>query len=153
VLLCALCHGTHACINACVRACVRVRARVRACVRATARTCGIYSSARDACAARAFDDSLAAGWRCRTASAPWAGRDGHTTVIDAAGAIYVIGGSNYDGRTFTYFNDVWKSTDGGVHWTRMCSGGTGWMGTQAVLGGLGCTRGLSSRGTRGVLEA
>jgi hypothetical protein len=31
-------------------------------------------------------------------------------VVDAAGAIYVIGG--YDGTT--YFNDVWVSTDGGA---------------------------------------
>ncbi len=43
-------------------------------------------------------------------TAPWAGRQGHTTVIDAAGAIYVIGG--YDGTTD--YNDVWVSTDGGA---------------------------------------
>ncbi len=49
-------------------------------------------------------------WRCRTASAPWAGRTGHTTVVNAAGVIYVIGG--YDGST--YFRDVWASPDGGV---------------------------------------
>jgi hypothetical protein len=49
-------------------------------------------------------------WRCRTASAPWAGRYGHTSVIDAAGAIYVIGGNYGD----TYLNDVWASTDGGA---------------------------------------
>ncbi len=76
----------------------------------------IYSSDRGArAAARAFVDSraLAAGamWRCRTASAPWDGRGEHTTVIDAAGAIYVIGG--FDGGDIWY-NDVWKSTDGGV---------------------------------------
>jgi hypothetical protein len=35
---------------------------------------------------------------------------GHTTVIDAAGAIYVIGG-NGDNTTF---QDVWVSTDGGA---------------------------------------
>jgi hypothetical protein len=52
-------------------------------------------------------------WRCRTASAPWAGRYGHTSVIDAAGAIYVIGGFDSD-RTLTLYNDVWKSTDGGA---------------------------------------
>ncbi len=45
------------------------------------------------------------------ANAPWAGRSGHTSVIDAAGAIFVIGG--YGGYP-TYFNDVWKSTDGGA---------------------------------------
>ncbi len=59
---------------------------------------------------------LAAGvtWMSRTASAPWAGRSGHTSVIDAAGAIYVIGG--YVGRTL--FHDVWASTDGGADETR-----------------------------------
>ncbi len=50
-------------------------------------------------------------WRCRTASAPWAGRSGHTTVVDAAGAIYVIGG---EGNGGILFNDVWVSTDGGA---------------------------------------
>jgi hypothetical protein len=33
-------------------------------------------------------------------------------VIDAAGAIYVIGGAFYFEGTF--FNDVWVSTDGGA---------------------------------------
>ncbi len=55
-----------------------------------------------------------ATWASRTTSAPWAGRFGHTSVIDAAGAIYVIGG--YDGNT--YFNDVLKSADGGADRTR-----------------------------------
>jgi hypothetical protein len=45
-------------------------------------------------------------------TAPWAGRSGHTSVIDAAGAIYVIGGSG-TGYT-TCFADVWVSTDGGA---------------------------------------
>ncbi len=57
--------------------------------------------------------ALAAGamWTSRTASAPWAGRYGHTTVIDAAGAIYVIGGID---DTVGYYRDVWMSPDGGV---------------------------------------
>jgi hypothetical protein len=59
-------------------------------------------------------------WRCLTASAPWAGREGHTTVIDAAGAIYVIGGFN----GYTYLNDVWVSTDGGAR----PNSGVGWSG-------------------------
>ncbi len=33
-------------------------------------------------------------------------------MVDAAGAIYVIGGR--DGITGTYFQDVWASTDGGT---------------------------------------
>ncbi len=84
-------------------------------LRSTAGTRGIYSSARDALAAQALVDSraLAAGamWRCRMMTAPWAARWGHTTVIDAAGAIYVIGGN---GRGGTDYNDVWASTDGGA---------------------------------------
>ncbi len=56
--------------------------------------------------------ALAAGvsWTSRTASALWAGRAGHTSVIDAAGAIYVIGGYT-DG---TLYQDMWVSTDGGA---------------------------------------
>ena len=42
-------------------------------------------------------------------TAPWAARYRHTSVVDAAGAIYVIGG--FGG---TYYNDVWASTDGGA---------------------------------------
>jgi hypothetical protein len=54
---------------------------------------------------------VAAGvtWTSRTSNAPWAGRFGHTSVIDATGAIYVIGGIN--GPTN---DDVWASTDGGA---------------------------------------
>ncbi len=66
----------------------------------------------------------------RTNKAPWAGRSGHTSVIDAAGAIYVIGGEGD-----TNFNDVWVSTDGGApDRTRPLPGG-------GVLGGCsGSTR-------------
>jgi hypothetical protein len=46
------------------------------------------------------------------ASAPWDGRRDHTSVVDAAGAIYVLGG--YNGGTGTTFKDVWVSTDGGA---------------------------------------
>ena len=64
--------------------------------------------------------ALAAGatWRNLTSSAPWAVRNGHTTVVGAASAIYVIGG--YNGNI--YLNDVWVSTDGGAHQTRQCWG-------------------------------
>ncbi len=35
-------------------------------------------------------------------------------MVDAAGAIYVIGGfCNGDGSTNTHYKDVWVSTDGG----------------------------------------
>ncbi len=51
-------------------------------------------------------------WTSRTLAAQWAGRYGHTSVIDAAGAIYVIGG--YSDGTLTYYQDMWASTDGGA---------------------------------------
>jgi hypothetical protein len=70
-------------------------------------------------------------WSCRTAGAPWAGRSGHTTVADAAGAIYVIGGISYDG---TYFDDVWASTDGGA-WPDSGEGGA--VGTLEITTGGG----------------
>ena len=139
-------------------ACVRVRVRVRVCVcvsvcvlnarvcapalcgpsRHTAGTCGIYSSARDVRAATcAFCVSVIGRWRCgaagvtwtnRTTSAPWAARADHATVIDAAGAIYVIGGN--DG-SHNFYKDVWVSTDGGADRKRAgLSGG--------VLGGTYC---------------
>jgi hypothetical protein len=53
-------------------------------------------------------------WTSRTTSAGWAAREGHTSVIDAAGAIYVIGGIGGG----TDLNDVWASTDGGADRTR-----------------------------------
>jgi hypothetical protein len=65
-------------------------------------------SARPAgCRARS---AAGATWTSRTADAPWAGRIRHTSVVGAAGAIYVIGG--YTGTT--HLQDVWVSTDGGA---------------------------------------
>ncbi len=49
-------------------------------------------------------------WTSRTASAPWGARESHTSVVDVAGAIYVIGGSGYGPD----YHDVWASTDGGA---------------------------------------
>ncbi len=62
---------------------------------------------------------MAAGvtWTNRTTSAPWAARFSHTSVIDAAGAIYVIGGHGSSG-----LSDVWVSTDGGAGRTRAGGG-------------------------------
>jgi hypothetical protein len=58
-------------------------------------------------------------WTCRTASAPWAARFGHTSVVDAAsGAIYVIGG-------WGGYSDVWASTDGGARAGLRQGGGRG----------------------------
>ena len=69
-------------------------------------------------------------WTSRTTSAPWAARWGHSTVIDAAGAIYVIGG-----RYGTFYSDVWVSTDGGAHRTRRGARGyyRGYQGLLRVL--------------------
>jgi hypothetical protein len=73
---------------------------------------------------------VAAGatWTLVLASAPWAARHDPTSVIDTAGAIYVLGGF---GIGDTYFNDVWVGTNGGANRTRMDyegrrSGTKGW---------------------------
>ncbi len=78
-------------------------------------------------------------WTSRTTSAPWAARNRHTSVIDAAGAIYVIGGGGFG----TYFKDVWVSTDGGADRTQSgYSRGNG--GSERYSGGTkGCCRGTS----------
>ncbi len=82
-------------------------------------------------------------WTCRTASAQWAGRYQHTSVVDAAGAIYVLGG--YDS---TDYQDVWASTDGGP---RPDSVGGGVVG--GTLGGYsGATSGVPQRVLPGVTE-
>ena len=55
-------------------------------------------------------DTCAAGasWTSTTDNAPWAARYSHTSVIDAAGDIYVLGGYGT-----TYYSDVWMSADKG----------------------------------------
>jgi hypothetical protein len=73
-------------------------------------------------------------WTCRTAKAGWAARFYHTTVVDAAGAIYVLGGM--DGSS-TNFDDVWASTDGGA---------------RAGLGQGGGRRGVLEGVLKGVLQ-
>ena len=88
---------------------------------------------------------VAAGvsWASRTTSAPWAARCCHTTVIDAAGAIYVIGGLGS-----TVFGDVWASTDGGARPDSVGgSGGTLGGYYRGTAGGTRATAG----GTRGYL--
>jgi hypothetical protein len=70
-------------------------------------------------------------------------RFGHTSVIDAGGAIYVIGGT-YG----TVFQDVWASTDGGARAALGQRGVGGYTkGTQSARGVLGCIKELC-----GVLE-
>jgi hypothetical protein len=123
---------------------------------ARAATCGIYSSARAVRCGRArvvafgaigrVSRALAAGvnWTCRTASAGWAGRWGHTSVVDAAGAIYVIGG--YAGGIV--FHDVWASADGGARAGLRRWGQVGEV-LEGVLHGGGGTRGVVEGYPRG----
>jgi hypothetical protein len=77
-------------------------------------------------------------------------------VIDAAGAIYVIGG--YNSMTGTYLQDVWVSTDGGarpdsrrgwlsvLRWFSEVLQGFYWGTTGVLRGTIG-----HYRGTRGVI--
>jgi hypothetical protein len=59
--------------------------------------------------------SCAAGatWVRVTEHAAWEVRSAHTSVIDATGAIYVLGGNTGRAAGFKDLNDVWRSTDGG----------------------------------------
>ncbi len=88
-------------------------------------------------------------------------------MIDAAGAIYVIGGrSSFVNGTYTvltYFSDVWMSTDGADRTRssrrlvggaervlKVCQGGTkrALRGTQTVLLGTASANEAVSKGTR-----
>ena len=82
--------------------------------------------------------ALGITWTSRTAKAGWAGRDSHTSVVDAAGAIYVIGGVGN-----TIFAAVWVSTDGGAR---------AGLGPSGVVGGY--YRGYygGTKGYQGVLR-
>ncbi len=98
--------------------------------------------------------ALAAGatWRL-VVTAPWNAREWHTSVINAAGHLFVIGGKSFG----VNLNDVYRSTDGGA-WPDPVGGGrvgTGWA-LPGVLPGVlgGYVRGYSREylgGTQGVL--
>ncbi len=113
-----VCACARARAHACVRACVRAYMCVRACVRAYMCVC-VCACVR-----------AGAMWRSRTMTAPWAARWFHTTVVDAAGTIYVIGGRTSGGN---YFHDVWASTDGGARPDSVKGGGRGY--SRGYLGG------------------
>ncbi len=114
----------------------------------TAVTGGINSSAGRACAfvfgaIGRVSRAPAAGvtWASRTLKAPWAGRAGHTTVIDAAGAIYVLGGvgggiyaDESNVCSSHRLQDVWASTDGGAR-AGLRQRGVVRVGTSGVLRG------------------
>ncbi len=123
---------------------------------ARAGTGGIYSSAATVGWPRVRfalfigrSRALAAGitWTSRTTSAPWAKRYGHTSVVDAAGAIYVIGGYS-GGIADSYYQDVWASTDGGTDRTRAGGG----RGVQDGYHGARGYRGGTTRVLHGVLQ-
>jgi hypothetical protein len=125
------------CVCVCVCVCLAAARTLFVAHRATGRSIARPATVRAACV-RAYCvchrpvARVAAGamWTNRTPSAPWAARAGHTTVIDAAGAIYVLGGS--DGGS-TYYNDVLVSTDGGADRTGLPWGTRAWgMGYSGV---------------------
>jgi hypothetical protein len=145
------------CVCVCVCVCsegVCVRRRCVGLLVATAGHFAVCTARRAAACALALGSSvgsrvLAAGitWTDRETSAPLKGRIGYTTVIDAAGAIYIIGGGTWDGSI--YYQDAWASTDGGARTglARGCRGDL--VGTSGVLPD---TTGLLW-GTQGVLRA
>ena len=61
-------------------------------------------------------------WTCMNASSGWAERFGHTSVAMPDGSIVLMGGEGDDSDRQ---NDVWRSTDGGAHWTCM-NASSGW---------------------------
>ncbi len=140
VCACVCVCGCVCVFNLCVFVCVHVRVRqrcVRTLVAGATGTGGIYSSAATVGRRRVRfalftgrSRALGAGitWTSRTTSAPWAGRGFHTSVVDVAGAIYVIGGQKFQSGA-AFYQDVWASTNGGAGRTRAGggSGGTGWV--------------------------
>ncbi len=68
----------------------------------------------------AIDGPRAAGgtWTCLLANTPWPARYGHTTVIDAAGTIYLMGGAIARGGQVNLYNDVWVGTNNGANSTQ-----------------------------------
>lgn len=67
-------------------------------------------------------------WEQMTAAAPWVGRAG-LMAASFGDALYVFGGSRNDdsaiigptGPAREYFNDVWRSTDGGATWEEVAA--------------------------------
>jgi len=63
-----------------------------------------------------------ATWTQVNASAGWAGRYGHTSVVMPDGSIVLMGGNRN-----SYLNDIWRSTDNGATWTQV-NASAGWAG-------------------------
>ena len=58
-----------------------------------------------------------ATWVQMNASAPWAAREGHTSVVLPDGSILLMGGSS----SASYLNDVWRSKDYGATWAQLAT--------------------------------
>jgi hypothetical protein len=69
-------------------------------------------------------------WTQATSNAGFSDRRGHGAVKDSNGNLYVIGGTNGT----SWFNDVWKSTDGGSTWTSVLTDGNAQLQQKAWFG-------------------
>jgi len=72
------------------------------------------------------DENYTAPWTQQTASAGWAARTGHSSVVMPDGSIILMGGVFSGGRT----NEVWKSTNNGITWMNITNN-SGWAARQA----------------------
>ena len=59
-------------------------------------------------------------WDCVNEHARWARRCYHSSVVDGAGAMYVIGGTAGTAEEDEDFADVWRSADEGKSWAAVC---------------------------------
>ncbi len=69
------------------------------------------------------DENYTQTWIEVNSSSDWSGRNSHSAVSLPDGSLVIMGGTN--GSIF--FNDVWRSTDGGATWTEVDSS-SGWSG-------------------------
>ncbi len=60
-------------------------------------------------------------WSQLTWRADWPARAYHSSVLLPDGSIVLMGGYAEDDDEWSYFNDVWRSTDNGATWTEMTS--------------------------------
>jgi len=67
-------------------------------------------------------------WAISTDNAPWSGRYGHSCVV-VSDTLWLISGKRYEQDRFTYFRDVWRTSDG-VNWTQATAGAP-WHGRAA----------------------
>jgi len=93
------------------------------------------------------DENFTQPWTQLNASAGWAARAGHSSVLLPDGSIVILGGKN----DTTFRNDTWRSTDNGATWTQL-NASAGWTarsahssvvmpdGTIVLMGGFDGTR-------------